>query len=208
MADGPPTRRQRKAEARRQAILEAASEVFAAKGFARATTREIADRADVAEGTIYNYFSSKRDLLVAMTRHMVADSVGMALEAFQTQDDRTYLSMLLQERFAFQQRNLAFLRALMSEVWTNEDFRRHYLGEVVAPLLQLMEGYVQARIQVGSVRPVNTSIVVRAMAGSFLIFLLLSGPGSAGLDVDVSHQELVDELVDFFLLGLRAQPEQ
>ena len=52
-------RRARRAKERRQGILEAAARVFARKGFEKATTREIAQEADVSEGTIYNYFASK-----------------------------------------------------------------------------------------------------------------------------------------------------
>jgi AcrR family transcriptional regulator len=206
VADRTLSRRERKAQARRAAILEAAADVFAAKGFARATTKEIAARADVAEGTIYNYFSNKRELMVAMAQHVIGDSVGLALEEFQAQDDRSYLTALLRERFDFQQRNLGFVRALMTEVWTNEEFRQQYLAQVISPLIHLMEGYLQRRVEAGTARPLNTSVVVRAMAGSFLTFLLLSEPGQDSPDSQVPYEELVDELVDFFLLGLQARP--
>jgi hypothetical protein len=45
---------------------EAATRVFAEKGFRRATTREVARVAVVSEGTIYNYFEDKDALLVAI----------------------------------------------------------------------------------------------------------------------------------------------
>ena len=64
-ADGS-TRRDRRIVARRTQILEAAEVVFAAKGYHGATTREIAQAADVSEGTLYNYFASKRDLFVGL----------------------------------------------------------------------------------------------------------------------------------------------
>ncbi len=47
-------RRERRIAARKEQILDAAAQVFAAKGFHRATTKEIAEAADVSEGTIYN----------------------------------------------------------------------------------------------------------------------------------------------------------
>ena len=64
-ADGS-TRRDRRIVARRTQILEAAEAIFAAKGYHGATTREIAQAADVSEGTLYNYFTSKRDLFVGL----------------------------------------------------------------------------------------------------------------------------------------------
>ena len=56
------TRRADKAERTRQAILQAASELFAAQGFA-ATTSAIAAEADVAAETVYSRFSNKLTLI-------------------------------------------------------------------------------------------------------------------------------------------------
>lgn len=48
---------------KREAIQEAALTLFAEKGIDAATTREIAQRADTAEGNIYRHFKSKDDLV-------------------------------------------------------------------------------------------------------------------------------------------------
>ena len=47
-------------------ILEAATEVFSQKGYARASVADIAAQADVGKGTIYEYFDSKEDLFFAV----------------------------------------------------------------------------------------------------------------------------------------------
>ena len=44
--------------------MNVAREVFCEKGYAEASTAEIAARAGVVEGTLYRYFPSKRDLLI------------------------------------------------------------------------------------------------------------------------------------------------
>jgi len=44
-------------------LLESAVDVISEKGFDKASMREIASRADVADATIYNYFSTKEKLL-------------------------------------------------------------------------------------------------------------------------------------------------
>ena len=54
------------AEKTRQAILEAALDVFAEKGYARATFDEIAIRAGFTKGAIYWYFRNKADLVSAL----------------------------------------------------------------------------------------------------------------------------------------------
>jgi TetR/AcrR family fatty acid metabolism transcriptional regulator len=60
------TKRQYKKAARRESILQAAIEIFSKKGFRSATISEIAERAGVAEGSIYQYFKSKEDLFFSI----------------------------------------------------------------------------------------------------------------------------------------------
>src|SRR5438309_4745135 len=57
---------QERIDRRRAQILEAASRVFAGQGFHRTTVREVAREAGIADGTIYLYFASKQDLLLAL----------------------------------------------------------------------------------------------------------------------------------------------
>jgi AcrR family transcriptional regulator len=60
------SRRERKKQETRQAILEAAVSLFHEKGFDETTIEEITARADVAKGTFFNYFGSKDALLVEL----------------------------------------------------------------------------------------------------------------------------------------------
>ena len=66
-SDSSLSRRERERRMRRQAMLDAASAVFAEKGYAQATLDEIADRAEFGKGTFYNYFDDgKEGLLFAI----------------------------------------------------------------------------------------------------------------------------------------------
>ena len=51
-----------KAEQRVRDILRVGREVFAERGFERATTTEVAQRLGVSEATVFTYFRSKREL--------------------------------------------------------------------------------------------------------------------------------------------------
>ncbi len=59
-------RREREREARRQLILDAAKIVFAERGFLNATMEEIAERCELAVGTLYRYFQSKEEMYVSL----------------------------------------------------------------------------------------------------------------------------------------------
>ena len=58
--------RGRKKNLRRRRILEAALAAFNAGGFANTTMQQIADEAELAVGTLYNYYPSKNDLLIGI----------------------------------------------------------------------------------------------------------------------------------------------
>ena len=55
-------KRVQKKEKTKRAILKAALELFAAKGFYATTTKAISRKAKIAEGTLFNYFETKEDL--------------------------------------------------------------------------------------------------------------------------------------------------
>ena len=68
-AAGPePGRRQRKKQRTRDALIEAAMELFTAKGYDRTAVREITDAVDVSERTFFRYFASKEDLMLSFVR--------------------------------------------------------------------------------------------------------------------------------------------
>jgi AcrR family transcriptional regulator len=64
-AEAPIRKRVRNPEAHRAAILQAAQAVFAERGYARATIREIARQAGVTHGLVMRHFDSKENLFVA-----------------------------------------------------------------------------------------------------------------------------------------------
>jgi TetR/AcrR family fatty acid metabolism transcriptional regulator len=61
-----PANRISKKAIKRESIIQAAIEVFSKKGFQAATVSEIAEMADVADGSIYQYFKNKEDLFFSI----------------------------------------------------------------------------------------------------------------------------------------------
>jgi AcrR family transcriptional regulator len=69
------TRKERERAAHRLAILEAAEEVFADKGFHNATVQEIADRAEFSVGYLYGLFDGKNALYVELMELRISQYV-------------------------------------------------------------------------------------------------------------------------------------
>jgi AcrR family transcriptional regulator len=85
-------RRERNKREKLERIRAAARRLFASRGFERTTTREIADAAGIAAGTLFLYAPSKEDLLVLIFQ----DEVGRVIdEAFATVPGRPLLDQVL-----------------------------------------------------------------------------------------------------------------
>ena len=104
--------------ARRERILDAAFELAADGGWDAVQMREVADRAEVALGTLYRYFPSKVHLLVSLlgrTFTQLEDSV-QADRAVGTPQERVYRAVAVMTRYLARHRRLsgAMVRALMT----------------------------------------------------------------------------------------------
>src|ERR1043166_8749474 len=60
--------------ATRERIIAAARQLFAANGFEGSTTRDIADAAGIASGTLFNYFATKEDIVASLAAEAVAET--------------------------------------------------------------------------------------------------------------------------------------
>ena len=67
---------------RRQAIIAAAQEAFDAHGYAATTVDEVAAKAGISKGNIYNYFRSKEDLFEQVFVNVVTAMEADALQIF------------------------------------------------------------------------------------------------------------------------------
>jgi len=68
-------------------ILNAAIYIIARKGFHNTKVKDIAEKAGVASGTVYNYFSSKDDILLSIMIIKMNEYVSKAKKAIEEVDD-------------------------------------------------------------------------------------------------------------------------
>jgi AcrR family transcriptional regulator len=71
-----------RSEDKRNAILDAATRVFAERGLTAAPTSEISKEAGVAEGTLFTYFKTKDDLMNALYRAIKLELADAMMSGF------------------------------------------------------------------------------------------------------------------------------
>ncbi|MGC9356414.1 MAG: TetR/AcrR family transcriptional regulator [Anaerolineae bacterium] len=197
-------RRQRRIARRRQWIMDAAARVFSEKGYAQTTIREIAAQADMAEGTLYNYFSSKRDLLLAIAEESETPMQKALLEAGKLEDRQAMIAMF-EAAFDVSESNLPFMRTLMAEACVDDNILHNYVAERLRRVSILLQEFIADRIAVGAFRPIDPEMGARLAMGMFAALILPVLRGVAPLPSAEERRALAKTAVDLLLDGVRVR---
>jgi len=190
---------------RRRQILAAATRVFAEKGFHRATIRDVAQAAGIADGTIYNYFKNKDAVLLGILDQLnetperagqFAQASNLGLEA--------WVSQYIQQRFTtIGPEGRQLLRVVLAEALGNRELRETYFEQIIEPTYRLGEGFFRQWIADGSVRPVDPALTLRLTAAMFLGVLMLQLMGDPLLTA--REDEVAGAMADIILHGLKKE---
>lgn len=201
--------RRRKKDARPGEILEAAMAEFALNGFAGARLTDVAQRAGISHGTIYNYFDSKETLFRTLFRARLVDSLdpkpfGMALTGLATPD---VLRVAL--KIAFRQLAgsdaVALIRIILVESERFPDLVRDCRNEIFGKAEFMLKLLIQQGVS-------QDDLVEGVYQDHVLIFLapvitaVLFGP-LTGSDHWIDEAEIgIDTFIDVVLHGVIKRP--
>lgn len=195
-------RRERRIAARKAQILDAAAQVFSRHGYERATTREIAEIADVSEGTLYNYFNSKRDLLIGVAK-AYADKLAEEIALVEAEDFGEMLARLMANRFRTGRERRLFMLFLY-ESRHNADVHQYYVQDAMHRIINETEKRIIALIEDGRMRPIDPVVAARTLSATIMGFAALFELGaSVG---HTSPEKLGKQVTDIFLNGMRPPP--
>jgi AcrR family transcriptional regulator len=173
-------------EATRLHIIREAASEFARLGFEQANINTIAEQAGIGKGTIYLYFENKRELFLAMLRHIAQEqlsSIRAALAVSGTFYERLVSLFRAFVRLASQERDHfnVYMSALygVNRAFKNEATKllRDYVA-VIAMVLE--EGRIKGEIHVVDVEA--TALMLLSVTESYVLY--------AGV-LDLSEEELM-----------------
>lgn len=124
-------------------VLSAATQVFADKGFYKATMVDVAQKAGVAEGTIYEYFKNKQDLLMSIPKERFQLYRVNLEKCFDAMDPLDRLKRLIGVHFSMFLSNPEFLKVFLSDIKLNKQFyvsdAYPYYLQYIQPLSDILE---------------------------------------------------------------------
>jgi AcrR family transcriptional regulator len=209
-----PPRDEQDYEQRRQQIIDGALQVFARKGFEKATNKDIAEAAGInSPGLIYHYFKDKSDLLQKV---MEQRSPALRLlanpaefEALMSRPPREALTTLARAFLEILENRTA---VTVLKLMIGEAARRPPVAAMISRFgpqrgLPLIARYLEGQMEAGTMRRMHPEAAARAFIGPLVAYIvtteLLPQPQAQPLTPD----EMAGVAVDIFLQGMLAESE-
>ena len=205
-------RREREKQQRRIEILEAAEELFDQKGFESTTIEEVARRTELSKGTIYLYFKSKDELLLAVCVKGIAgfrEELEDAAKRVRGLDNKikavylSYIDFFLEVPHVFRVLHDTFTERLRRNL--SQD-AINLINWTIVEALRFGSRFVQEGIDSGAFRsdvdPYAFSVASWQLATGLLDLAILSDPGVIDRDALV---KMFSKSIELLIDGLKAK---
>lgn len=155
-----------KKEDRRKQILDAAMTVFIEKGFKGSTTLEIAKAANIAEVTLFRYFSSKQEMFLEGIEPILFSTLEGSINTSVELSAEEKLEYILHERISLISSNYRIVKLILTEeAFLSELGSESFMNRILQILKTML-------IQIG-VSINDKEFTLRLLMGSILSFLYM-----------------------------------
>ena len=189
----------------RTRILQAAQRLFAAKGFEGTTTRDLAQTAGVAEGTLFRHFANKKAILVEVATSGWVDLLTDLLTELSEMGSYKAIAQVMRRRMWNLQKNADTMRVCFMEVQFHPDLRDRIQTEVIDKMTSVAEAFFQTAIDKGIYRQMDAKLGAKVFLG---LFAIAGFSDHTLIEPNASPQEMqkmAEGLADIFLNGVLAK---
>lgn len=190
----------------RTRILKAAEKLFARQGYEGTTTRDLAQAAGVAEGTLFRHFTNKKAILIEVATQGWVDILTDLLTELSEMASYEAVAQVMRKRMMNLHKNVDMMRVCFMEAQFHPELRDRIQAEVITKMTEVAEAFFQTAMDRGIYRPMNPRIVAQVFLGMFTI---AGFSRDTLLDENASPkaiQEMAEGLADIFLNGVLAKP--
>jgi AcrR family transcriptional regulator len=183
---------------RRQEIFDASVHLFAEKGFAETSMREIAAAAGIGKATLYDYFRTKDEILLSFIEREVYGIADQAAEIVrQDLPAAEKLRRIMRIHLAYWLPRRAFYLRLTIEAQRLALQRQQRIQAARHAYQDMLRDLVEVGIREGAFRPVDSLLATR-------LLLMMVTPVVFTTRPTGSPQQMMDEALGIFFRGIEA----
>lgn len=191
----------------RARILKSALRLFARRGYDGTTTRDLAEAAEVAEGTLFRHFPNKKAILVEVATQGWVEILTDLLTELSEMGSYKAIAQVMRRRMLHLHENADILRVCFMEAQFHPDLRDRIQSEVIIKMTDVGEAFFQTAMDQGIYRPMDPRMVARVFLGMFTVAgfsqSTIMEPGSSPKEM----QAMAEGIADIFLNGVLAKDE-
>lgn len=192
----------------RTKILQAAQKLFARKGFDGTTTKDLARKAGVAEGTIFRHFPNKKAILIELATEGWVDILTDLLTELSEMASYQAVAQVMRRRMLNMNQNVDLMRICFFEAQFHPELRDRIQSEVIAKMTDVAEAFVETAMEKGVYRKMNSQIVARVFVGMFAIAGFSQDTMLEGDADPQAMKDMAEGLADIFLNGVLPRNEE
>lgn len=181
-------------------IINAASDLFANKGYAGTTTRAIAETAGVNEVTLFRHFGSKENLAREVMNQFGGLAIAENLENHLSGNYREDLLLVGKMMLTVMTERNDAIRMAICEAGNFPEFR-DVVAENPRQLRQMLARYFQSLMENKKILPDHPELLAQAFLGMFFSYTVLQSFLLDSLKPDLSPDEIITQFVDLFVRG-------
>jgi len=177
-------RKEREYRERRSAVLKAAELIFSKKGFHKSTMAEIAQIAEFATGTLYNFFKNKADLYITVIEEKSEELFqNIAKEISNVKGNlEEKITSLIKAHLSFFEKNSNFFKIFLAQRAAFEGVARDEIGEklhkIYLKYIDMITDIIESGLKQSEFKGLNPREVAYALLGmlnSIITYWLTSG---------------------------------
>ena len=184
--------------ARQIEIIAAAGQLISEDGYAKLTTKRLAERMQFSEAALYRHFASKEDILVKMLELLTA-SVQERMEAVAEREELPdqRLRAMFDSHFTYFKAHPEYLMAIFA---TNFMEPSPAIDKAIRSLMEVMRGHLKAVVSAGQeadafTRAIPTDMLVQIVMGTFRLHMLQWRMTGKNSDVKRVGNKLIDTVL-------------
>jgi AcrR family transcriptional regulator len=189
----------------KEKILKSAQKLFSKRGYDGTTTKELAEQAGIAEGTLFRHFANKKAILVEVATQGWVELLTDLLMELSEMASYEAISQVMYKRMLRLRENYDMMRVCFMEVQFHPDLRERIQAETIEKMTVVAEAFFQTAMDRGIYRRMNPRTIAQVFLGMFVVagfsYDTIVSPGADAKEM----KEMAEGLADIFLHGVLAK---